>query len=309
MYSLENIPCYLCGSHKSHDFIKAQDDLSGKPGTFTFVTCDSCGLAYQKPRIAFKDIPAFYDEEYIAHRKKKNWGVLTKFYNSRMGKHDRDKWEIVKKHTNLNATSRVLDIGCGAGTFLEKVHHETGAECLGIDFKDLSQSPAFTKACFLHGTLFDQNLEPESFDLITMWHFLEHDYRPIETLAHIKRLLKPSGKLILEVPRLDSLSFRVFKERWPGLQAPQHTLLFDRKSFLSMLEKSSLQVESYLPFGAFPAYFYFFAGTIFKQKRGAGVNFGKAIYPYFVGELLTKPLFIFERKLNMAMQTAVCTRH
>lgn len=306
-YTFEKVSCYLCGSSDHEKFIQAQDDLSGKTGTFHFVRCESCGLTYQHPRIVFHDIGAFYDEEYIAHRKKSDWGLLTKFYNSRMGKHDRDKWAIVRKHVKLDAKNQVLDIGCGAGTFLEKVRQESGAQCTGIDFKDLSQSPAFSKVSFLKGTLFDQKLNEQSFDLITMWHFLEHDYRPVETLERIRLLLKPTGKLILEVPRLDSLSFQIFKERWPGLQAPQHTLLFDRKSFLAMLQKSGLGVEQYLPFGAFPAYFYFFAGTIFKRKKGAGVDFGKAIYPYFAGEVLTKPLFAFERRLNMAMQTAVCS--
>lgn len=307
-YNLENVPCYLCGSEKYENFIQAQDDLSGKPGTFNFVRCESCGLAYQQPRIVFSEIGAFYDEEYIAHRKKKNWGVLTKFYNSRMGKHDQDKWAIARDQVHLDRSSRVLDIGCGAGTFLSKVHEETGAQCFGVDFKDLSHSPAFAHAQFLKGTLFDQEFAPESFDLITMWHFLEHDYRPLETLARIRTLLKPRGKLIIEVPRLDSLSFFVFKDRWPGLQAPQHTLLFDRKSFCAMLENSAFHIDQYLPFGAFPAYFYFFAGTIFKRKRGTGVNFGKAIYPYFLGELVSKPFFLFERYLNLAMQTAVCTK-
>jgi SAM-dependent methyltransferase len=306
-YTLEDVACYLCDSRDYNAFIQAQDDLSGKAGTFHFVRCGSCGLAYQQPRIVFDEIGAFYDEEYIAHRKKSDWGILTKFYNARMGKHDRDKWGIVRKHVKLNPSSQVLDIGCGAGTFLEKVHRETGATCTGVDFKDLSRSPAFAKARFLKGTLFDQDLQAESFDLITMWHFLEHDYRPVETLARIRKLLKPNGKLILEVPRLDSLSFQIFKERWPGLQAPQHTLLFDRKTFLTMLSKSGFGVEQYLPFGAFPAYFYFFAGAIFKRKKGSGVDFGKAIYPYFVGEVLTKPIFAFERRLNMAMQTAICT--
>lgn len=305
-YTFEDVTCYLCDSKDHSPFIQAQDDLSGKAGTFQFVRCGSCGLAYQHPRIVFDEISAFYDEEYIAHRKKTNWGILTKFYNARMGKHDRDKWAIVRKHVELDASSKVLDIGCGAGTFLEKIHDETGAMGTGVDFKDLSQSPAFTKARFLKGTLFDQDLQEKSFDLITMWHFLEHDYRPIETLTLIRKLLKPSGKLILEVPRLDSLSFQFFKERWPGLQAPQHTLLFDRKSLLAMLRKSGFQVDQYLPFGAFPAYFYFFAGAIFKRKKGSGVNFGKAIYPYFLGETLTRPIFAFEQHLNMAMQTAIC---
>jgi len=65
-------------------------------------------------------------------------------------------------------------------------------------------------------------------------------------------------------------------------------------------------VVEYLPYGAFPAYFYLFAGTAFKLLKGRGLNLSKAIYPYFLGQLLLLPLLLFERKLNLAMQTVIC---
>ena len=62
-----------------------------------------------------------------------------------------------------------------------------------------------------------------------MWHFLEHDYDPLRSLRDgAPRCCKPGGTLVIEVPRLDSATFRLFGDRWPGLQAPQHTVLYDR---------------------------------------------------------------------------------
>ena len=61
--------CYLCGSTDSTHFIAANEDLTGKPGTFHFVTCSQCGLRYQNPRVDMDHIQDFYDDEYIAHRK------------------------------------------------------------------------------------------------------------------------------------------------------------------------------------------------------------------------------------------------
>jgi hypothetical protein len=100
----------------------------------------------------------------------------------------------------------------------------------------------------------------------------------------------------------------MYRDRWPGLQAPQHTALYSRELFLRCLRQAGLEVVEYLPYGAFPAWFYLFAGAAFKVLRGRGLNPGLAIYPYFLGQILFSPILLFERQLNLAMQTAVCRR-
>ncbi|HNA80924.1 MAG TPA: class I SAM-dependent methyltransferase [Thiobacillaceae bacterium] len=298
--------CPLCGGREVEPFIEAEDDLGGRPGRFRFQRCRACGLAYQSPRLAFKYIGRYYDEEYIAHRKKTDWGLFTPLYDWAMGKHDMDKLALVRRYCRLDVDRRVLDIGCGAGTFLARVARETGSQVHGVDFKDLSGLPWMANVAFHHGTLAQQDFGTTRFDLITMWHFLEHDYTPLDTLVRARSLLAPGGRLVIEVPRLDSLSFRLFQERWPGLQAPQHTLLFDSRTFPAMMEKAGLKVLHQLPYGAFPAYFYLFCGVAFKWLRGRGLNLARAIYPYFAGQLLLAPVLLFERRLNLAMQTVVC---
>ena len=302
----ETVACPLCGGQAATPFVRAQDDLGGKPGLFRFVRCDGCGLVYQSPRLRFAHIGAYYDDEYIAHRKKTDWGALTPLYRWAMGKHDRDKIAMVRRYLPVDADTRVLDIGCGAGTFLAALARETGARACGVDFKDLSGLPWMDEIEFRRGTLAEQDFGDRRFDLVTLWHFLEHDYTPLETLARARQLLAPGGRLVVEVPRLDSLSFRLFQERWPGLQAPQHTLLFDARSLPRMLEQAGFRVLHHLPYGAFPAYFYLFCGVAFKLLRGRGLDLSRAIYPYFAGQLLLAPVLLFERHLNLAMQTAVC---
>ena len=136
-----------------------------------------------------------------------------------------------------------------------------------------------------------------------MWHFLEHDYDPRRSLGHARDALKPGGCLIVEVPRLDSLSFRLFRNRWPGIQAPQHTALFDRERLVRMVTQAGFEVVEHLPYGAFPPYFYLFCGVAFTVLRGRGLNLGRAIYAYFAGQLLLLPLLPFLSRMNFAMQT------
>lgn len=305
---LEEIPCYLCGSSESTHFTYAWDDLTGKPGRFRFVTCSQCGLIYQNPRITLSRIPEYYDDEYIAHRKKKDWGILTPLYNRAMDGHDRRKLRLVQRYKNPGSGDDVIDVGCGAGTFLSRVRKMTGARVTGVDFKDLSSLPGFDEIDFRCGLFYEQNLSPRSFDLVTMWHFLEHDYDPRRTLETANHILKQDGCLVIEVPRVDSVTYKLYRERWPGLQAPQHTVLYSKQSLLRMIDRTGFDVVDYLPYGAFPAYFYLFTGLAFKMLKGRGLNLSKAVFPYFAGQLIAYPLLLFERQLNLAMQTVVCRR-
>ena len=85
-------------------------------------------------------------------------------------------------------------------------------------------------------------------------------------------------------------------------------MLFDRATLLRAVHESGFEVVDYLPYGAFPAYFYVFTGTAFRILKGRGLNLDRAIVPYFVGQVLTLPVMFFERHLNLAMQTVVCRR-
>jgi SAM-dependent methyltransferase len=304
----EPVACLLCGNGTSVPLVEAEDDLTGKPGRFCFVTCSACGLAYQNPRLKAEHIAAYYDDEYIAHRKKTDWGLLTPLYEWAMGKHDRDKLALVRRFVALGPGTHMLDVGCGAGTFLAHAQAQTGASPAGVDFKDLSHLPWMKSIEFHHGQLPAQDFQGRRFDLVTMWHFLEHDYEPLRTLACARDLLAERGRMVIEVPRLDSLSYRLYRERWPGLQAPQHMVLFSRATLLRAVEQAGLRVVTYLPYGAFPPYFYLFTGVAFKLLKGRGLNLSKAIYPYFIGQALLTPLLVFQRHLNLAMQTVVCER-
>lgn len=305
---LEDVACYLCGGTRSSPFLTAEDDLTGKSGRWHFVRCDDCGLAYQRPRLPLERIAAYYDDEYIAHRKKTDWGVLTPLYDWVMDKHDRDKDAIVRRYVPLSKGSEVLDVGCAVGTFLQKLRRGYDVRATGVDFKDLRGHPSLEGVEFRLGLFYEQDFGARRFDLITMWHFLEHDYAPQRTLATARDLLAADGRLVVEVPRLDSTTFALYRDRWPGLQAPQHTALYDRRTLLEMVRRAGLEVVDYLPYGAFPAYFYIFAGAAFRLLRGRGLNLQKAIYPYFAGQLLLAPVLLFERRLNLAMQTVICRR-
>ena len=304
----EWVNCYACGADATEPFIQAEDDLTGKPGRFQFVRCRVCALVYQCPRIPSASIAQWYDDEYIAHRKKTDFGVFTGLYNWAMDRHDQRKLALVQRYLRLDAHSAVLDLGCGAGTFLAKVKAQTGASVTGVDFKDLTHLPSMRTIDFRCGRPQEQRFGAANFDLITLWHFLEHDYDPRQTLERARDWLKRDALMVIEVPRLDSVTFKLYRDRWPGLQAPQHTVLYTRDTLRSMVTRAGLEIVDWLPWGAFPAYFYLFAGAAFTVLKGKGLNLGRAVYPYFLGELALSPMLAFEKQLNLAMQTVVVRR-
>ena len=304
-FNFEDISCYQCGSDESEKFLVGEDDLTGKEGRFLYVKCIECELVYQKPRLPITEIKEFYDSEYIAHRKKKDWGILTPLYEHAMNKHDREKDKLISNYITVNAQTEVLDVGCAVGTFLLHLNKKYNCKIHGVDFKEDLSYPDFDKINFYEGLFYEQKIPENSFDLVTMWHFFEHDYDPNKSLEMAKKVLKPDGKLIIEIPRLDSLTYRIFRNKWPGIQAPQHTALYTKQSILKMLEKNDLVVEEYLPYGAFPPYFYIFTGTYFKII-GKGLKLDKIIFPYFLIQLLLSPILFFQKKLNISMQTIIC---
>ncbi|HMO16796.1 MAG TPA: class I SAM-dependent methyltransferase [Oligoflexia bacterium] len=305
---LESVNCLSCGSDSSMFFINAKDDLSGMPGLFTFVKCLDCNLVYQNPRITLDNIPDYYDDNYIAYRKRSDWGILSRFHKSSMYKHDLDKLKLISEFIKLDQSSKCLDLGCATGSFPALLNNKFSCESWGLDFKDFSTECRANNVSFIKGTVSEMPFMKECFDLITMWHFLEHDYDPLDTLKRSRQFLKKGGYVIIEVPALDSLSFKVFRSVWPGLQAPQHTALYSKSSLLNVATRAGLKVVKHLPYGAFPPFFYWYAGVVFIFNRGNGVNFRRHIPYYFLSQVLTKPLFYLFDRCNMAMQTIICRK-
>lgn len=303
----EAVRCYGCGQASSTPFISGVDDLTGRPGRFTFVRCSGCGMAYQSPRLTLEHVKSYYGDGYIAHRKT-SWGMLGPFFNWVMGSLDRAKMRIVTRACALGPGSSVLDVGCGAGGFLSHVLERSGARVAGVDFVDLSDHPGLRGVEFHHGLFYEQAVGAGRHDLVTMWHFLEHDYDPVRSLEHARRALKPGGHLVVEVPRLDSVSFRLFKDRWPGLQAPQHTVLYDKAALIGMVERAGFEVVEHLPYGAFPPYFYLFCGVAFTVLRGRGLNLQKGLWAYLAGQVLLLPVVPLLKHCNFAMQTVICRK-
>jgi SAM-dependent methyltransferase len=138
---------------------------------------------------------------------------------------------------------RALDIGCGNGHYLLFLK-AMGWKTAGFDISD-NVSAAVTEAGIPIYTGSIEGLPPHAgaFDLITLWHALEHFHDPLGDLRTIRRLLADGGRLLIEVPNSDAITARVFRNDWFQWDLPRHLSHFTPKSLARLLGEAGFRVE------------------------------------------------------------------
>jgi SAM-dependent methyltransferase len=214
------------------------------------VRCGSCGLAYVSPRPDTAALsryygPGFYD------RPGEDSGLVGRSLNRLF------MLERVAKATAGRPPGRVLDVGCGEGSFLAAMAR-SGWESWGVDIsKDGAARASARPGVKIFGKSLEEcSFEPASFDLVTMWHSIEHVPDPASLLRRIAGLIKDDGAVFLAFPNGESWEFRLFGPRWFHLDPPRHLHYFSPRTMSRLLGGCGLRVESvshlsweYNPFG------------------------------------------------------------
>jgi SAM-dependent methyltransferase len=224
----EHTDCPLCGGPRQAPVLQAADPTSEGGPSFAVVRCPDCGLCFTNPRPTPASIGRFYPNSYRPHTLPR-WKRRRPTPRGRPGK-ERQTLPWVGQ-------GRLLDFGCGGGSYLERMHRQ-GWHVTGLDASPRAVQrvraelglPAFV------GSLPHPDLAPESFDVITMWHSLEHVHAPREVLGEARRLLAPGGRLLVAVPNIDSLPFRLFGPAWFALDLPRHLTHFSPATLRRMVE-------------------------------------------------------------------------
>ena len=232
--------CLLCNSQRCSILVEAPDPLKGGGGLWFAVTqCQDCGLCFTNPRPTAECISQFYTTHYPPHGK-----------IGKRRKHGWQQWSPWRcgRHKNVEGLlgpgdGRLLDFGCGNGTFLLRMH-QRGWKVTGLDVSEQAVQRIRTHLglSVLAGSLPHPELGDESFDVITMRHSLEHVHQPLEVLRAAYRLLAPNGKLIVSAPNIDSLPFKWFGRSWRGLDLPRHLTHFTPDTLQLMLARAGFEV-------------------------------------------------------------------
>lgn len=131
----------------------------------------------------------------------------------------------------------VLDVGAGDGRLVALLRHH-GYEAIGVEpFAEQAAVPGLAPVA-----LEDASLPPASADVVVLWHVLEHLDDPGRALDLVAPALKDGGRLVIAVPRLDSLQARIGADRWFHLDVPRHAVHFSAEGLRRLLERKGFTV-------------------------------------------------------------------
>jgi SAM-dependent methyltransferase len=239
----EEAACPLCTRHVSALVLEAPDTLPAPNAAglvFAVVRCGHCGLTYTNPRPDERTIARFYPADYRPHTRpgSRRERPVRPFLSRVFGRPCAER----RGELPWPGPGRVLDFGCGSGTFLQtmaaKGWQVTGLDASGEAVERVRETLGLAA---LEGSLPHPDLRPGSFDVVTMWHSLEHVHRPLAVLREAYRLLVPGGKLIVATPNVAGLPFRVFGRSWFGLDLPRHLTHFAPETLTAMLHAAGFR--------------------------------------------------------------------
>jgi 2-polyprenyl-3-methyl-5-hydroxy-6-metoxy-1,4-benzoquinol methylase len=210
--------CPWCGKPTEKRVLELKDYFLSKE-EFSLMECPACGLRFTNPRPSQEVIGKYYQSEnYYSHQQNKI-GFVPRIYEFVKSFNIKHKASLAVKGL---PKGRLLDIGCGVGDFLVYVQ-KLGWEVHGIEPSDDAKAIAESRLGFRPQSPKDYaSLPDHSFDVITLWHVLEHiDDLHFQT-SEIIRLLKPGGRLVIALPNFQSFDCQYYKEKWAAWDVPRH---------------------------------------------------------------------------------------
>ncbi|HEX4599345.1 MAG TPA: class I SAM-dependent methyltransferase [Burkholderiaceae bacterium] len=237
--------------------------MHGSPGRWDMVQCRAgdCGLLWLNPRPVAEQLPRLY-ENYFTHEAEqpgpRSDGLRVHVrraiqrsllgYPARLGAAARALAAVVQLvpwyRTSalrelfwlpFSSRGRLLDIGCGNGAPMQRFI-AAGWTATGIDFDAAAVAVARSAGLDARfGPLKEHAFPDAQFDVILMGHVIEHLADPAEELKECRRILKPSGCLVIATPNALSLGHRLAGRHWPGLDVPRHLQVFTPKSLTRMV--------------------------------------------------------------------------
>jgi 2-polyprenyl-3-methyl-5-hydroxy-6-metoxy-1,4-benzoquinol methylase len=239
----ETTGCLLCGSDRWTPVEDAPALIDGDERC-RVVRCRDCDLTYTNRRPSAETIHRFYDD-YVPHR---ICGISPRELDHAPRRFRRKPfWKTYRpERDGLPPTgkSRLLDFGCGGGAFLQRMHR-LGWQVVGLDncSRVIEDIRAKLRLRAFVGTLPHPDLPSGSFDVVTMWHALEHVHQPLETLRQAWKVLTPNGKLVLGVPNVHGVPRRWYGAAWYGWSLPHHLTHFMPATLRAMVDRAGFRTQ------------------------------------------------------------------
>ncbi|MGM0498459.1 MAG: class I SAM-dependent methyltransferase, partial [Bacteroidota bacterium] len=242
--------CPLCNSERIQKQTEVKDfSISGE--LFDIYSCPECGFHFTQNHPDESDIGPYYQsEDYISHSDTSK-GLINKIYHwirkIMLGR----KFRLIKNET---PDKKLLDIGCGTGYFLNYMKNKN-YRIYGVEKEKDAREFAinnFNIPVTSPDDFLDQE-QNEQYDIITLWHVLEHIQNFNEYLKSIHNNLSKNGILIIALPNHKSYDAKYYKRYWAGYDVPRHLWHFDPETLKILINTHGFKIRKLkkLPFDSF----------------------------------------------------------
>lgn len=264
--------CPICGN-KIFNRVQICKDYLVSNKEFEISACAECGFQFTNPRPADDKLADYYkSEDYVSHSESKK-GIINKLFLAARKYTLKRKLKTVH---NYSTGKSILDIGCGTGSFLD-ICKSSGYNTTGLEPEESARDYAlknygievFPIENFLS---LDENL----FDVITLWHVLEHVSDLNLYFKRFKELLNETGTLIIALPNRESKDAKEYGKYWAAYDVPRHLYHFRKKDIKTLAEQNGFKLVKCLPM-KLDAYYV----SMLSEKHKHGKN--RPITAFFTG--------------------------
>ena len=252
--------CPICSS-STFDIYMHTKDFFFTQEEFTLSKCKKCDFVFTNP--IPNNLGKYYETtDYLSHNTGDN-GMMGKLYATLRNINLKRKYKLVSSY---NSRGKILDIGCGTS---ELLNHFKNNSWLVTGIEPNTTARTFAKKKYNIENWEEDKIDiltPNSFDVISMWHVLEHVPDLNNRLSQIAKLLKNDGTIFIALPNLDSPDSIKYKEYWSAIDVPRHLYHFTQQTFEKLISKHNMKLVHAEPM-KFDSYYVSLLSEKYKKNK------------------------------------------
>jgi 2-polyprenyl-3-methyl-5-hydroxy-6-metoxy-1,4-benzoquinol methylase len=269
--------CPVCKGTDFEHFLTCKDYTVSQEN-FNIVSCKACNFKFANPRPSDSEIGRYYkSEDYVSHSDTKK-GLINRLYHMVRTRTLKQKLGLISSYVSRGT---ILDYGCGTGMFL-KTCADAGWKSYGFE-----PDPDARKLVTDKGLVAADSkaaLSGNKFDIITLWHVLEHVTDLDSTLQFFSKTISDNGRLIIAVPNYTSADAKHYKEFWAGYDVPRHIYHFEIKTLEKLLGQHGFSLQETKPM-VFDSYY---VSMLSEKYKTGSINYFKAFINGFKSNAAAK---------------------
>lgn len=306
MNEIKIVNCPVCSNYNNINYICTNALMHKKnEECYEFKKCVSCLTVFLSNPVQESDLNNYYTDNYLPYKGAEAWGKYKLFVEKSQENLDLKRVKVVAKNRKNKKLFSILDVGCGNPSFLNAIKKNLNVNCTGIDFSDNGWKDKKNSNISLFKTSVANFNPNQKFDVITLWHYLEHDYNLKETIEKLFYCLNPKGILIIEVPDYDTVLAKRQKQFWQGWHSPRHLTLFSKEGFRKLFSSDKWSIIKHKRYGTLDAFTLWWLGKMEKENIDWSSSMEVEFWRLVFLKIISFPFFLFEKFIPMGIQIII----